>query len=99
MGLMAVVDLPRALTSYPDRGGQSLLSMLVERAHIEPFNAIATAIFALAIVHTFGAARGARRAHRLPTAPHPRARSAGLPTTPSLSAELLHFLGEVEVVF
>ena len=40
-----------------------------ERIRIEPFNAIATAIFLLAIVHTFSAARFARRAHAVQHAP------------------------------
>ena len=47
-------------------------------------NTIATAIFGLAILHTFVAARVTERAHRLP---------------PGIGRELLHLLGEVEVVF
>jgi hypothetical protein len=47
-------------------------------------NTIATAIFGLAILHTFVAARFTERAHRMP---------------PGVSREILHFLGEVEVVF
>ena len=49
--------LPRALASYPNPGTDSIAYVLAERVHLEPFNAIATAIFLLAILHTFAAAR------------------------------------------
>jgi hypothetical protein len=62
-------------------------------------NGVATAIFALAIVHTFSVARFASLAHRVQHRHDERARAAGRPATPSVLAELLHFLGEVEVVF
>ncbi len=94
-----VAWLPRALTSYPDQSGASLVEMLIERVRIEPFNAIATAIFALAILHTFFAIRFARRAHTVQHAHDVRARLAGKPPTPSVQAEALHFMGEIEVVF
>ena len=51
----------------------------------DPFNLAATVIFGLAIVHTFAAASIAARARQAP---------AG-----SMRGELLHFAGEVEVVF
>ena len=38
----AAASLPRALSSYPDQSGDSLLHLLAERIRIEPFNAIAT---------------------------------------------------------
>ena len=50
-----------------------------------PFHGIATAIFALALLHTFAAPRIAALAHHAP---------AG-----SVRSELLHFAAEVEVVF
>ena len=91
--------LPRALSSYPDPSGVPLYQGLVERVRLEPFNAIATAIFALAILHTFAAIRFARRAHKVQHAHDERARRAGRRSTPSVWAEALHFLGEIEVVF
>jgi hypothetical protein len=91
--------LPRALSSYPDQTGASLYEVLIERVRLEPFNAIATAIFALAILHTFAAIRIARHAHHVQHAHDERARLAGKPVTPSVAAEVLHFMGEIEVVF
>ncbi|MGE0122847.1 MAG: putative Na+/H+ antiporter [Vicinamibacterales bacterium] len=92
-------SLPPALSSYDDAGVTSLVDVLVGRIDSEPFNAVATAIFALAIVHTFSAAWFTRRAHAVQHADDAAARAAGRPATPSVRAELLHFLGEVEVVF
>ncbi|MCC6162048.1 MAG: putative Na+/H+ antiporter [Acidobacteria bacterium] len=66
---------------------------------IEPFNAVATGIFVLAILHTFAAARFARLAHRVQHRHDEAARAHGRPAFPSVVAGLLHFLGEVEVVF
>ena len=60
-------------------------AMLRERVAEDPFNAVATAIFLLAIIHTFAAGRIAAMAHR--AAPS------------SVTSEVLHFLGEVEVIF
>jgi hypothetical protein len=78
------VDFPRALSSYPPTDGLTLLQVLAQRIEIEPFNAIATGIFALAILHTFGASRITRYAHSRPR---------------GVVSEILHFFGEVEVVF
>ena len=78
------MDFPRALSSYPPTDGLTLLQVFAQRIEIEPFNAIATAIFALAILHTFGASRITRYAHRRPQ---------------GVVSEILHFFGEVEVVF
>ena len=93
------VAVPRALSTYPDRTGEPLIRVLIDRIQIEPFNAVASTIFLLAILHTFAAARFARRAHAVQLAHDDRARAAGRPATPSVPAEALHFLGEVEVVF
>jgi len=51
----------------------------------DPFNAVATLIFLAAIAHTFAAARIAALSHAAP---------AG-----SVKAEVLHFFGEIEVIF
>ena len=95
----AVQEFPRALSSYPDRSGASLAQILSERLHLEPFNGIATAIFLLAILHTFAAARFTQLSHVIQRRHQERARTEGRPHRPSVLAELLHFFGEVEVVF
>jgi hypothetical protein len=88
---------PPPLDSYPD--ASSLVERLSLRVDAEPFNAVAASIFALAVVHTFAAARFAAWSHRVAHRHAERLRAAGLPERPSLRAETLHFLGEVEVVF
>jgi len=70
-----------------------------ERLQIEPFNGIALGIFALAILHTFSAARFTHYSHEVQRRHDDRLRHAGKPGMPSVTAEILHFLGEVEVVF
>jgi hypothetical protein len=90
---------PRALTDYPDITGDTLLQALAERVRLEPFNGIATAVFVLAILHTFAAPRFTALAHRFQVRHDARALGAGLELRPSLAAEVLHFFGEVEVVF
>jgi hypothetical protein len=62
-----------------------LLDVLKSRAAEDPFNVVATAIFLLAIVHTFMTARIGAFARRAPA--------------DSVRGELLHFLAEVEVIF
>jgi len=92
-------DVPRALSDYPASQGADLLRTLIARAEIEPFNIVASTIFLLAILHTFATARFAALAHRVQQRHDERARARGGPSSPSVLAELLHFLGEVEVVF
>jgi putative Na+/H+ antiporter len=89
---------PRALDSYP-AAAATLAGTLAQRAAAEPFNLVASAIFLLAILHTFTAARFARLAHAVQHRHDARCRANGLPPVPSVLAETLHFLGEVEVVF
>src|SRR3970040_1522320 len=95
----AVTAIPRALESYPSAADQTLAADLAMRVQIEPFNAIATGVFLLAILHTFAAARFARLAHRVQHGHDEEAHAHGVPASPSLRAEALHFLGEVEVAF
>ena len=92
------MHFPPALSDYP-AAGDSLTQTLLGRIQFEPFNAVATAIFFLAIVHTFGAAKFAKLAHRVQHRHDARAQSGRVPPGPSIAAELLHFMGEVEVVF
>jgi hypothetical protein len=95
----ALASFPRPLTAYPDASGESLIRVLYERVQAEPFNAVATAIFLLAILHTFAAARFTRLSHDAQHAHDERARAEGRPLTPGVWSETLHFFGEVEVVF
>jgi len=90
---------PTPLSDYPVHPGEGLLAILAGRIAFDPFNAVATAIFFLAILHTFSAARVARLAHAVQRRHDQRQRDAGLPPHPSVAAELLHFVGEIEVVF
>jgi hypothetical protein len=89
---------PLPLDSYPAVDG-GLLGTLSARAEIQPFNVVVTAIFLLAIIHTFLAARFSARAHDVQHQHDERRRRQGLGPQPSVSAELLHFVGEVEVIF
>jgi hypothetical protein len=98
-GAEIVGAFPRSLSSYPDVADASLAQLLMARVEAEPFNAIATAIFVVAVLHTFAAARFTALAHRLQQRHDARARTDRCAATPSLAAELLHFLGEIEVVF
>jgi hypothetical protein len=79
--------------------GAGLFEIIRARAALEPFNVVATAIFFVAIVHTFLAARFTRMAHRVQHQHDERQRAAGRQALPSVLAEFLHFVGEVEVVF
>jgi len=94
-----LTEFPRALASYPAVAGQGLLDVLAARVDAEPFNAIATGIFLLAVAHTFVAARFTKAAHHIQEASDARLAAAGLPLRPSVRAEVLHFFGEIEVVF
>ncbi|RPI53914.1 MAG: hypothetical protein EHM55_12410 [Acidobacteria bacterium] len=95
----AVKEIPRALESYPSAADQSLAADLAMRVQVEPFNALATGVFLLAILHTFAAARFTALAHRVQHRHDEETHAHGRPASPSVRAELLHFLGEVEVVF
>ena len=88
---------PHPLSSYPATLG--LVETLRTRVAMEPVNAAATLVFVLAIVHTFGAARFMAMAHDVQEAHDARAVARGERRLPSVLAELLHFLGEIEVVF
>jgi hypothetical protein len=95
---VAAAAFPIPLSAYP-AARDSVLATLTERVSFEPFNAIASSIFLLAVLHTFAAARFAALAHRVQDRHDAESRRIERPTTPSVAAELLHFLGEVEVIF
>jgi len=93
------LEFPRPLSDYPTIAGQSLWDVLAGRVEAEPFNLIATAVFLLAVLHTFLAAHFIAAARRVQEAHDARAATSGVPPRPSVRAEALHFLGEIEVVF
>jgi hypothetical protein len=95
----SVAALPTPLSAYPPASADGLFATLAQRVTQDPFNAVATAIFALAIIHTFSAARFAALAHRVQHAHDVEREKLGLEPRPSTVAEFLHFFGEVEVVF
>lgn len=93
------MTFPLPVDAYPPPSSAGLVATLGDRVAFEPFNAVATGVFALAVVHTFAAAKFTERAHHVQRAHEARARAAGVAPTPHVWAELLHFFGEVEVVF
>jgi hypothetical protein len=95
----ALTEFPRSLSTYPSIPGQALLELLQARIASDPFNATATAIFILAVLHTFIAPWFTSAAHRLQHRADEQYANLGRPTRPSVRAEVLHFFGEVEVVF
>jgi hypothetical protein len=90
---------PTPLDAYPAANAQGVLATLADRLAADPFNGVATMIFACAIVHTFVAARIAQLAHRVQHWADERALREGRLPRPSVRAEVLHFFGEVEVIF
>jgi len=92
--------------NYHDAGAP-LTQQLSGRLAREPFNGVATLIFALAIAHTLAATKIQRFAHRAAQA-HAEHLAAlrqqgklpeGRSEPVSFSATVLHFLGEVEAIF
>ena len=94
-----LAEFPRSLSSYPVMPDASLLEILRARIDIDPFNAVATTIFLLAVLHTFLASRFTAAAHRLQDQHNRAIRATGAAPRPSVRAEILHFFGEIEVVF
>ncbi|MEO6053289.1 MAG: putative Na+/H+ antiporter [Chthoniobacterales bacterium] len=98
------VTFPRPVDSYNDSNISGLGAKLKERVAVDPFNLVATAIFFLAICHTFLASKFLGISHRFqhrfeelsdtqdPKLMHKRDRLRFI-------AILFHFLGEIEVVF
>lgn len=100
--------IPRPLADYADPSGGSLWDTLIHRIHTDPLNAVATGIFLLAILHTFATSRFQHWAHDV-NAAHLKAlgrenrpgdrNQDGIPDPVSFKGQVLHFFGEVEVVF
>ena len=100
---------PRPIESYGDEAVAGLGARLVGRAMAEPFDAVATLLFFLAITHTFLAGKFLRISHRYQREFEVIGeREAGGDASPALHrtrdrlrfrAHAFHFLGEVEAVF
>ncbi len=86
---------PLSLDRYAGEEGLGLTAVLSSRAAADPLNLAATAIFALAILHTFAAPSLLAASHRL----RHRLDLARGGEGHSFTVELLHFLGEVETIF
>jgi hypothetical protein len=96
---LAAQTFPLPLTDYLDPVGGSVIDILASRVAQQPINAVATGIFLLAVVHTFFANTFRQAAHHVQHAHDAARKSQGLPPRLSFRAEVLHFFGEVEVVF
>ncbi len=102
-------DFPTPLEEYAKaENGAGLMQILRHRAEANPFNVVATIIFACAVVHTFFTARFRHWAHVLEHRHAERLRAEGRyrdsnndgePDEVSFWGKLLHFFGEVEAVF
>ncbi len=102
-------DFPTPLEDYARaENGASLVEILRHRAEANPFNVVATIIFACAVVHTFFTARFRHWAHVLEQRHAARLRAEGRyrdtnndgePDEVSFWGKVLHFFGEVEAVF
>ena len=79
------MSFPRDLSAYPDPVNAGMWEVIKSRAAAEPFNVAVTAIFAVAVLHTFLCPKLMHASHAAPPG-SPRAR-------------ILHVLGEVELVF
>ncbi len=100
---------PLPLSAYQDAGEPGLLRVLAARVRQEPFNLVATALFGLAVVHTFLTFKFRHWGHQLEhrhqknwqrLCEEARLRGEEPPVeTTHIVARLLHFLGEVEAVF
>ena len=90
---------PLPLQAYGDSSGRALVDILWSRLQLDPFNGAATGIFLLAVCHTFVAPRFIEAAGRLQARADVAAAAEGRPPVPNVAAEILHFFGEVEVVF
>ncbi len=95
----ALIDFPRNLSAYPPMPQAPLLDVLQARIDADPFNVIATAIFVMAVLHTFVASWFTGLSHRVQHRHDERFAAQGRAPQPSVAAEALHFLGEIEVVF
>ncbi len=100
---------PLPLEHYADSNRTSILEILHLRIAVDPFNLVASVIFLLAIVHTFLATKFMHLSHEWRDEHRAEIEAAGLTAEAkrqtdaradvSFKAEIMHFLGEVEVIF
>src|SRR6188768_1650743 len=104
----SATPFPKGLADYADPVGGGVIEVLRSRMVEEPFNVVATAIFLLAVLHTFATARIRHWAHvveerhceRLKLRVHAKdSDDDGRPDEVSFWGQVLHFFGEVEAVF
>ena len=95
----AVIEFPRNLSSYPVIAGQPLLDVLRVAHRGRPVQRRRDADLPAGRHPHVRRRRFTEASHRVQARTTPQLRAAGLPPRPSVAAELLHFLGEVEVVF
>ncbi|MGA2786675.1 MAG: putative Na+/H+ antiporter, partial [Verrucomicrobiota bacterium] len=97
-----ISPFPPPLESYHDADMTGVWHVLINRVHLEPFNLWATLIFLAAVIHTFLTHRFIRWSNILEEQHEQRWRADADNTGPcpaSMLARVLHFFGEVEVVF
>jgi len=93
-------EFPISLESYNDADFESIPQILQHRIRTEPFNLVVLIIFFCAVIHTFMASKLTTISHRRRKR-HAEKISKGEADKSSvdMGAGILHFLGEVEVVF
>ncbi len=103
-----LTNFPLPLEAYQAAPQAGLGEVLLARIQAEPFNLVATAIFVLAITHTFLAGKiqhlahvaEERHARRLKTVGRSSdTNEDGRPDEVSFAGQALHFLGEIEAIF
>ena len=98
-GASTAIEFPPDLQSYGD-AGRPIFERLGARIETDPFNLVGTLIFLLAVCHTFLCNKFTAAAHRLEHEHEEKRKKGEVPrTSVSHKARLMHFLGEVEVVF
>ena len=95
----ALIEFPRSLSAYPAIPQQSLLDILLsrDRSSIRSTPSPPRSFCSPCSTPSSRVVYG--RVASPPARHDQRQAAAGLPPRPSVAAELLHFLGEVEVVF
>lgn len=94
------ITFPRDLESYADDDLSAYFDVIAHRLKQEPFNAVATLIFFLAITHTMLVSLINKKAHQYEHN-YEILKRQGLrdKNSSSMKASLFHLLGEVETVF
>lgn len=96
--------IPPTLESYQDSHLTDLLEILSHRIAENPFNLVASLLFACAICHTFLASQFLKIAHKWEHEYQTQKKNRGQEDQDiwhdtHFGAEIMHFLGEVEAIF